>query len=63
MPVMAEQLLLGFQSGELKPAEFVHLAEEVPIVELATLRDALLIYAHQSLQDQRNALTMARSGN
>ena len=44
MPVTAEQLLLGFQSGELKPVELVDLAGEVPIVELAKLRDALLSY-------------------
>jgi hypothetical protein len=43
MPVTAEQLILDLQSGELKPVEFVHLTGEVPIVELAKLRDALFL--------------------
>ena len=48
MPVTAEQLILDFQSGELKPVEFVHLAGEVPIVELAKLRDALFLIRRSS---------------
>jgi hypothetical protein len=52
MPVTAEQLIVDFQSGELKPVEFVQLAGEVPIVELAKLRDALFLIQRRSSKDQ-----------
>jgi hypothetical protein len=51
-PFTAEQLLIGLHSGELQWAELINLAGEVPIIELAKLRDMLLRYVDRGSQEK-----------
>ena len=54
MPFTAEQLLVGLHSGELKWVDFINLAGEVPIIELAKLRNMLSRYVNRRSQANRS---------